>query len=397
MQPIKVGVVTTSYPLSADSSSGAFVARFVRALPPWVQPTVITPAATSVELDSRCGREVVVTFDYAPRRWQVLCHQAGGMPATLGQQPWLYALVPILLLAMLRTCLRQGSAVDIYHANWSVNGIVAGIAARIVGKPIVTTLRGSDVNRARNSALYRVLLFACLRLSHRVVSVSETLRDTIMALVPSAPPDHIIVVPNGVDEAFFEIQRNESSSLPLRLVAIGSLTPNKAVDLLLRAVALLPLNMVRLQVIGDGPERSRLIALASALQLGSCVTFTGTVSSERIPAMLSEADVFLSASRSEGRPNAVMEAMAAGVPIVATDIEGIRELMRDRIDGYLVAQGDYSAMATCIQGLIDDRERRVNMGLAARAHIRAKHLTWRATAQRYAELYRSLVRGTDGS
>lgn len=391
MQPIKVGVVTTSYPLTTGSPSGAFIERFVRALPPSVRATIITPDSADIRSDGGSDRTTVATFRYAPRSWQVLCHSAGGLPANLKRRPWLYFLVPVLLLMMLRACLRARRDTDVYHANWSVNGIIAAIAARLAGKPVLTTLRGSDVNRARESAIYRFVLATCVRLSDRVVAVSEALRSTILALVPQAPPDHVVVVPNGIDDRFFQIERRKIPISPLRLIAVGNLTPNKSVDLILRAAASLPRDKFQLRIVGDGPERLQLVALASALGLDSTVTFLGAAPPDQIPSLLSESDVFLLASLSEGRSNAVMEALAAGMPVVASNIEGIRDVMNHGVHGYLVDPGNVSGFARCLEEFIASPALCLTMGTAARAHVHEQHLTWEATANRYAELYRSLL------
>ncbi len=161
-QTVRVALLTTSFPLNRDSVSGVFVWRLARSFPSTVLATVVTPCDTSgtppVTIPDSYN---VHCFRYAPWRWQLLAHQPGGIPVALQRSIAMRCLLPIFLVAMLIACFRVSRKADIIHANWSVNGAIAGLVGFFLKKPVVTTLRGEDVTRAKNSKLYYYLLWFC--------------------------------------------------------------------------------------------------------------------------------------------------------------------------------------------------------------------------------------------
>lgn len=391
MQPLKVGLVTTSYPLTPDSTSGLFVSRWVTNLPEWARMTIITPASNHGNTPPTSTDHVrIITFRYAPRRLQRLAHRPGGIPEALNSHPWLFLLLPIFLFSMFLTCVRHGRNFDVFHANWSINGVIVGLAGILTRTPVITSLRGSDVNLCRSSRMYRFLLRLCLRLSKRTVVVSPSLRETVKSLLPTSSSDCLRVVENGVADEFFSIPRSEAQPKddgPVHLVSIGNLTRNKGVEITLRALALIPDTNWVFHIVGDGPELETLRALASSLHLRERVTFTGTIPASAIPAILENSDIFVHASRSEGRSNAVMEAMASALPVVASDIESSHELLQHRECGFLFPVDDFNKLAQHLQTLVRDPALRVSIGQAARNRIQNLKLRWNDTADSYAHLY----------
>lgn len=388
-----MGVVTTSYPIEAGDVSGIFVYRLVKHLSEDIDTTVITPASDKVTVTGRThSRHAVKIFRYAPRRWQVLAHRGGGIPAAISRNPWLYLLLPVLLLAMLLACLRLARRFNLFHAQWSVNGLVACLAGKFTGKPVLTTLRGSDVNLALKSPLHRFLLRRCVSLSTKVVAVSDSLVMTVRQLIPGAPDSKFSVIDNGVDEEFLSIPRVSGGETSLlKLVTVGNLTTNKGIDQLLRALQLLAGERLRLQVVGNGPERENLLQLTTSLNLQNSVEFVGAVPPDDMVGVMSRADVFVLSSHSEGRPNAMLEAMAAALPVIATDIPGIREVITTRNNGLLFPDGDYHALAACIKDLARNTTLRNELGTAARQFIITNGYRWSDTANRYERLYREIL------
>lgn len=175
------------------------------------------------------------------------------------------------------------------------------------------------------------------------------------------------------------------------LLFAGRLAPQKAVEDLLRALDLL--QHVRPEVVtwiaGDGPERSRLEALASAFRLGDRVRFLGH--REDVPALLASADLLVLPSRFEGLPNVVLEAMQAGKPVVATAAPGTAELVVDGETGRLVPVGDARALAQAIRAVVDDPALSERLGEGGRRRV-ASHYDAAAMIAGYAALYERLAR-----
>ncbi len=216
------------------------------------------------------------------------------------------------------------------------------------------------------------------------------------------PPDRITVLPNGVDLHRFPPASRETSAVVRAefgifadatvIGAVGNLTTVKRQDLLLHAFATCRRSepKLRLLLVGDGPERGRLEELCRSLQQDANVTLAGARND--IPRLLAAMDVFVSCSDSEGMSNALLEAMAAGLPVIATRVGGNEELVRDREDGWLIPKGDAGALAAALREAATDPELRNRFGLAARA--RAEQFSFDSTVHVYERFYSDRLQPT---
>jgi glycosyltransferase involved in cell wall biosynthesis len=391
---IRLAVVTTSYPLIPGSVSGVFVARLIESLPPSVFATVITPASHTTNAGCGMGRVAIRCFRYAPRRLQTLAHEPGGIPVALRTHTWAYLLLPGFLLAMLASCLRRGRSTDLIHANWAICGCVAGLAGKLLRVPVITTLRGDDVTRAQQSLTDRIILSLCLHWSHAVVTVSRSIETWIQQQYPHHTPKTCLIE-NGVEDVFLELPagRDIAPGEPrLRLLAVGSLIARKGVDQIIAALHRLPeRGQTMLTIVGDGPEREHLLELARTLGLQRNVEFTGALTPSAIPREFARAHVFVLASHSEGRPNVILEAMAAALPVVASDIPGVNELVEHGHTGLLFRPGVIEELAQHLLALVRDATLRDRLGRAGRDFILQRQLRWRTTAAQYYRLYTTLM------
>lgn len=391
-QKMRVAILTTSFPLNADSVSGIFVQRLVKNLPSTVQATVITPGGTSPVSISESYK--VHCFRYASLKWQLLAHQPGGVPVALRKSIVMWCVLPIFLVAMLAACFRLSRNADIIHANWSVSGVVAGFVGLILGKPVITTLRGGDVAKAKNSRLYYYLLLLCLRSNSRLVTVSEAIYDLLSHKFP-AYAHKIIFLPNGVDP---ELLKNSISCDAVKeekifnLIAIGSLISGKGVDIIIEAFGYLSSpNKFKLSIVGDGHELKSLKELVERKSLGNHVEFVGQIPAEQVFKHLNNADALVLASYSEGRPNVVLESFAAGIPVIASDIDGIKELVRDEENGMRFKPGNAEELASKIQRLQRNKDLQVKFAQNGRKYIIENNLLWEKVGQQYAELYEDVL------
>jgi glycosyltransferase involved in cell wall biosynthesis len=387
-------LLTTSFPLSEDSSSGIFISRLVEHMPAGTRISVLTPAAADDTPLDISGRYSLSTFRYAPKRWQRLAHCPGGIPVALAGNRLNYLLIPAFLASMFVHFLGMARRADLLHANWAICACIAGLIGRLLRRPLITTLRGEDVTRARTSRIHRLILGLAVRFSSRIVTVSDAFRDWIVQTHPDAA-SRVSVIENGVDMRFLAIgeeKRTGPESPVTRLLAVGSLIPRKGIDQIISALALVE-NPGRfsLTLIGSGPERERLEQQAETLKLSESVDFAGEVRPDHVSGYLREADILLLASHSEGRPNVVLEAMAAGLPVIATDIEGVNELVTDKSTGLLFSDGNIEQFANHLDLLISNSELRIRYGANAHQAILDRRLLWRHTATRYHELYQSVL------
>ena len=149
MKKMRLLALTTSYPLRPGSSSGVFVQSLYRRLSAECAIDVVCPAdskPTKAAFEDGAATGIRIhAVRYAPRAWRRLAQESGGVVAGLRRAPWYVLLLPGLLFGLFGRCLLRADDVDLIHANWAVCGAVAGIVGRLRRKPVVTTLRGSDV------------------------------------------------------------------------------------------------------------------------------------------------------------------------------------------------------------------------------------------------------------
>lgn len=388
---MKVLLLTTSFPLTKDSRSGVFVLRLVENLPDDVRATVLTPDDCGTEKYAVSSCYELRPFRYAPKSWQRLAHGEGGITAALGQSKLNLLLLPVLLSScFIATCWLARKA-DIIHANWSINGVIAGIAGLLLRTPVITTLRGSDVNLMEKSGLMRLLVRCCFSLSRQVVTVSPSLQQTLAARFP-AFADKISVIANGIAPAFFAAgERRDYAAAPLRFLYAGNLLSGKGVQVILEATAALAEKDWLLNIVGDGPEREKLEAFCREKNLSGKVRFHGAVAPERMPEFMAKADVFVFASFAEGRPNVVLEAMAAGLPVLASSIPAVQDLITPGKEGLLFPPGDARQLAAQMTRLLSRPAERRSMGEQARRTVAALGLSWEETGRRYAALYKAAL------
>lgn len=252
--------------------------------------------------------------------------------------------------------------------------------------PYVVSLRGGDVPglSSRIRLYHRVMRPLTLLVWRRAARVIANSRHAAQLARATAPETVIELVPNGVDsEAFAPIDAVRPGE-GVRMLYVGRLTRGeKGLDVLLRAVAELSGESgPHLEIHGDGHDRVELEALVRSLGLAHQVSFHGWADRAALPAIYRGADLFTIASREEGMPNVVLEAMASGLPVVGTAIAGIEDLVVDGITGRLVPSEDPAAFAAAVRELAADPELRREMGRAGRRRVEAD-FTWRRVAEAY--------------
>jgi len=343
---------------------------------------------------------VVNGLDPAEFRSSVCCLQRGGefvgrlrpgvevawMDLRPGNDPWM----PMRLARLLR---RWG--IDIVHTRNAESFFYGSLARRLAGVPAMVHSEHGRVfpEKPWRAVAQRLLL----QNVDAAFAVSERLRaDLVRELRVSA--DRFNVLYNGVDIERFQRGRPQAQSSAtshgLLIGSVGRLAAVKNYALLLHAVARLPdASSWRLILIGDGPERAALSQLAARLGLEDRVEFRGH--REDVPQLLQQLDVFVLPSLSEGMSNTVLEAMAAGLPVLASDVGGNPELIESERSGVLFPSGDVTALTEQLDRLIRSPDLRARLGAAAALRARTE-FSMEAMIARYASLYRRVGACTKG-
>ncbi len=260
---------------------------------------------------------------------------------------------------------------------------------RIFRFRIVLSVHGSDILRPLPSESADVARL--LAQADAVTVVSEDLRDRVLS-VPDVRPSRVHLIPNGVDCEFWtpapSAEARGKPGRPPSFVAIGRLQPVKGYDILLSAFARLREQVpeARLCLVGDGPQRDELERASRSLGLERAVEFAGALGKEAIRQRLWTADAFVMSSRSEGMPLALLEAMACGVPCVATRVGGVPGILEGR--GILVEPENPKALAEGMASILADPA--VAPRLGARAQDGAQGFSRAASDGAYASLFDKL-------
>lgn len=275
--------------------------------------------------------------------------------------PWLYT---FLLTVRHRRALRGCSVLRVFQAT----GVVPALMAkRWLGTPFVTTYGFwyERLARSRGRArLHRVVERLGLRHADAVIVTTPELRDHVLAVAPGAD---VHLVPNGVDTDLFRPVPRAATPVPTVLY-VGRLSAEKNLGLIVEAAAKLAGRLdVRVRMVGAGPERARLDALAR--RLGVTVDVRPFMEHRALPGVFADADAFVLPSTTEGHPKVLLEAMSAGVPCVASDVIGNRAIATDGETALLFAPGDATALAERLAVLLTDRGLARTVADRARARV----------------------------
>jgi len=272
-----------------------------------------------------------------------------------------YFALPFMFQIFLRV---RPHIIHIHAPNFfSSFGIVLGKLLRI---PIVATVHRVEVMPLRSkilSVLRRIILYLC----DEIVAVSNATKQLILKY--GINRGDVRVIYNAADEAVFkprpkEIARQKLNLLQRKkiLLYVGALIPRKGCEYLINATYLMLKKRekanIQLIMTGDGPQKGRLTSLVTKLKVEDYVTFTGKIPKNLLYLYYDSADIFLLPSVSEGHSMVLLEAMASGLPIIATNIGGNRETVINGVNGLLVPPRDSDALAQSVLKLLDDEKLR---------------------------------------
>jgi len=260
--------------------------------------------------------------------------------------------------------LAQQVAPEVIHSYGFHTNLAAYYAAWRTGALAIGSLRGDFTIARRDGGIIKGALNARWPVAH--ISNSQTSADAAKQAPGFFKPRQVFVVRNGLDLGQFNRMEDAFKSRHY-VAAVGSLLRIKRWDRLLRVIQKLMTSVhqgVRFRIAGDGPLRPTLEKLANDLCISETIEFCGAV--HDIPAFLSRARFLVHTSESEGCPNAVMEAMACGLPVVAMEAGDIPYLVKDGRTGFVVPQGDEAAFVESTVRLLGDDGLCFRMGLAAR-------------------------------
>lgn len=381
---------STLFPNAAAPSHGIFVENRLRHLMASgeAESRVIAPVPWFPSQNTRFGS--YAAYAAAPRE-----EQRHGLEIDHPRYPLIpkvgMTITPALLyfwaLPAVRRLLASGYDFDLIDAHYFYpDGVAAALIARKLGKPVTITARGTDINLIPQYALpRRQILWAASR-ADGMITVCQALKDELVTL--GVTDDRVTVLRNGVDLDMF--RPGDRAALRSRygltgptLISVGHLIERKGHDLVIEALPQLP--AFRLMIAGDGPEEASLRVLADRLGVTDRVEFLGRRPHEELPDLCCAADALVLASSREGWANVLLEAMACGTPVVASNVWGTPEVVAVPEAGRLMADRTGQGIADATRDLFSDLPDRE----ATRRY--AEGFSWDATTQGQLDLFRKIL------
>lgn len=396
---MKALYIVTAFPRNPDDVITPWlVEMIVRLRERGVDVEVLAPAYRGMATQ-RVHGILVHRFRYAPSVWETLTHDQTA-PDRIRERPVMAALLPGYVLGgahAARRLAREGGF-DLVHAFWPLPHGLLGLAAKhAAGIPLVETFFGVELTWVESQlAPLRPVLRRIVRGADAVTAISTHTASLLDRLAPGACP---VIIPFGaaVEAEEPEPVVDEHLHSGLRLLFVGRLVERKGVHVLLDALALLPEEPpIRLELVGDGPEREALEHRARALGVQDRIRFHGYVSRERLEEKLRECDALALPAVTdakgdvEGLGVVLLEAMSFGKPVIASMSGGITDIVRPGENGILVPPGDAGALAAAVESFARDPVETRRLGAAAHSYVRDR-FSWDAILDRLEAVYASLL------
>lgn len=407
---MRVLMLTSSYP----KFRGDTTAPFVESIATHIAAVKNTEVHVVLPEHREWKREAVeesvhfYPYRYAPRPQWTLWGYAEALRGDVKLKRGVYALAPLALTSSWNTMMQLTARekFDVIHAHWVLpNAPVAALVAQQRKIPLVVSMHGSDVFMAEKNRVFGAAARWCFDRAAWITACSDELMQRALAL--GAEEGKTELIPYGADAKVFHVHPDEAARVRTQLqlnrddvmiLGVGRMVFKKGFEFLVGAMPqiLQSTPKARLVLVGYGDLRDELEAQARALGLNGQVTFAGRVARQEIPAYFAASDIVSvpsvrdDAGNVDGLPNVVLEGMAAGKPIVASNIAGFPDVIAHGESGLLVPEKDSAAIAKAVVQLAEDAGLRERLGAHGRAQVH-ENLNWDNVARRFVSVYERVL------
>ena len=407
---MKICLLTHTYPCFPNDTTAPFVESTAETLQKHgVEVTVLTPDTPKFTRTPADHSVNLKTYRYFfPRCFQLLGY-SNTLVNDCDLKRYVYLLAPFMFLSAIFHLFRlhRKHGFDVIHAQWLLpNGFIGAVLCKVYKLPLVITMQGSDMFVAKQNPFFKWLATWTLKQIAMVTSVTPTFLPELAAL--GVPDAKCCLIPNGVDpEAFPPASHKQLTTLrkalsipadDLIVFALGRIVLKKGFDFLIQALPLVCKEVPNITFIigGDGTDLDRLKTLAKDLCVSYRVRLPGTINRTDVPAYFHLCDVFTLPAvfdpkgNVDGCPNVILEAMACGKPVVASNISGIPGIVKNGETGMLVKEKNVGELAAALVHLLTDTEKREEFGRAGRERI-LNELTWDKIIAQFKDVYQNSV------
>jgi glycosyltransferase involved in cell wall biosynthesis len=396
-------ILTTSFPLGKNSSAGIFVYDQCRQLVKnGVEVTVLAPHHHGALRVENVTGIVVQRFRYFfPSRFQRVCYGAG-IATNLKRFMLAKIQMPFLIMAFLLAACREVKKKNIVHCHWSIAGAVGVIVGKIFKKPVLLTMHGAEIFVLGKHWLVN---FAVRNADYVIFNSSYTAEKTRKLI----PISNYSIIPLSVDNDRFRYLANTTirekygiKKNTFLVLSIGRLVVRKGIEFLVDAIDKVVRNEgredIHLIIGGDGPLKKSFEKLISEKGLELYITLAGFIDEKDLPELYSESDVFVLPAivdlhgDTEGLGMVLLEAGACKTPVIASNVGGIVDIVKDGENGLLVPEKDSSAIAEAILTLMDNQDLRLKMGEKSQL-IFQEQFSEDVLIQHMIQVYQDLLKG----
>lgn len=406
---MRVLMLTSSYPKFRGDTTAPFIESIATHIAArGVETHVILPEHRELRRGEVEDGVHFHPYRYAPGSKWTLWGYAEALRADVKLKRGVYALAPLALGSSFQKMMQLTARekFDVLHAHWVLpNAPAAALVARLRQLPLVISMHGSDVFMAEKNKTFRAAARWCFHRAAWLTACSDELMQRALAL--GADENKTELIPYGADTKAFHVHPDDAQRVRVRLglrkdevmiLAVGRMVYKKGFEFLVGAMPqiLRGAPNARLVLVGYGDLRAELEAHAHALGLNGHITFAGRVPRQEIPAYFAACDIVSvpsvrdAAGNVDGLPNVVLEGMAAGKPIVASNIAGFPDVIGDGESGLLVPEKDSPALADAVVRLAHDARLREMLGAQAREKIHSQ-LNWENVARRFIRVYENVA------
>jgi glycosyltransferase involved in cell wall biosynthesis len=386
---LRVCLVTSTYPLSEEDTNVPFLRESVRHLTRGGADVHVFAPSYEGRTSHRIEGVPVERFRYFFKQWENLTHRQGA-PNRIRNPLYLFVAFFYVLFGLVqavRFCRKH--RFDLIHVHWPFpHGLWGWAASRLTGAPMVLTFHGAELLLSRKYFFVKHFLRHSLRHCRAVQCNSSFTAQEVRKLTDR----EVDVIPFGC--TVVPIARVRAIDRPIQEVLfVGRLIRRKGVEHLLRAMPLLSAEMpVHLHVVGGGDQSERLRTLCAQLGLGTTVTFHGVVSSEELQRRYASADAFVlpaivdERGDTEGLGVVLVEALSFAIPVVASDVGGIPDVIKHGETGLLVPEKDPGALVQAIARILRDRSLAARLTMQGLQHART-YFDWDRINRQVLDLY----------
>jgi glycosyltransferase involved in cell wall biosynthesis len=380
--------LTHNFPRSQGDAAGSFVFRLAVALRAEdVHVHVVAPAGPGLPQQDEIDGIPIERFRYAPRRFEKLAYTGNMANDVASSWSARLALVGFLGADFVQAVrARRAVEPDVIHAHWWFpSGVVGAWLGSLSHVPLLTTLHGTDVRLAKTVGVARPLFRHVMQHSAAVTTVSRWLGDEVEKLSSSTHP---IIAPMPVATELFSPKGTREKG---RILFVGRLNNQKGLEHLLHALSDMK-NVSVLDVVGDGPARATLEALAAERGVAAKVRWHGHLKQPDLAALYQKASALVVPSTDEGLGMVAIEALLCETPVIAFDSGGLRDIVQHDKTGVMVAPGDRKALAASVDAVLANDDRARDLGKAGRLYALSTFAP-ESAARKYADIYRNLAGG----